>query len=114
MNIISLKNQKQFDFVNKSGTKKHSARFILIYTNKIPDFIIDQNSFLGFGMKVSRKYSKKAVIRNKVKRRIRHIMSLLSNDTSIDIKNKSLIIIPKNGFDKTNFANLYDDFKKIF
>lgn len=114
MKILSLKNQKQFDFVNKSGAKKHSARFIVIYTTKIPEFFLDNISFVAFGMKVSRKYSKKAVIRNKVKRRIRHVMYLLSNDDSVNMLNKSIIVIPKNGFDKANFAELYGDFKRIF
>ncbi|GAB4163860.1 MAG: hypothetical protein Tsb006_3220 [Rickettsiaceae bacterium] len=63
-------------------------------------------------MKVSRRFSKKAVVRNKVKRRIRHIVTMLAKDLEINLVGKSIIIIPKKGFDKTNFAKLFADFKR--
>lgn len=114
VDIISLKNQKQFDFVNKYGKKNHSTNFIVISTNSVPEFLAEDLPYLSFGMKVSRRFSKKAVIRNKVKRRIRHLIRLLAHDETLNILNKSLIIIPKNGFHIAEFAQLYNEFKKFF
>lgn len=66
------------------------------------------------GMKVSRKFSKKAVIRNKAKRRIRHLVQLLVKTYGSNTNNTSIIIIPKKGFENTDFAELLKDFFKAF
>ena len=62
------------------------------------------------GMKVSRKFSKKAVVRNKAKRRIRHLTQLLVKNSDINTDNKSIIVIPKRGFENYDFSKLTADF----
>ena len=118
MYVVSLKNQKEFDRVNRHGIKAHGGFFILIISSHIHETqTLSKNnatsSFL-FGMKVSRRFSKKAVVRNKVKRRIRHLVRMIANDLKPIAENKALIIIPKIGFDKTNFAELHNDFNNVF
>ena len=55
---------------------------------------------------VSKKISKKAVIRNKIKRRIRYLFSK-------HIKSGKYIVIVKNDISETNFEKIENDFKKI-
>jgi ribonuclease P protein component len=115
MAIYSLKNQKQFDLVNKKGVKLHSPYFIIVYAK---DFFAIQNpdpnpTFLG--LKVGRKFSKKAVIRNKAKRISRHLIRDLVNNCKCNTNNAAFIIIPKHHFLLTTFAKLaYSLQKTIF
>jgi ribonuclease P protein component len=112
VSVVSLKNQKEFDFVNKHGLKKHGNSFIVIISSNLSSLphLSDNITFLG--LKVSRKFSKKAVIRNKAKRRIKHLVHSLSQDPSIDINKKALIVIPKIGLDNIDFSSLKKDFYK--
>lgn len=114
MNIFSLKSQKEFDRVNKCGSKTHGSYFILVVSTKnlYPELTASNPTMLG--MKVSRKFSKKAVIRNKAKRRIRHLTQLLVKDPQINTDNKSIIVIPKRGFENCNFSKLSSDFFSAF
>ncbi|MFK7973565.1 MAG: ribonuclease P protein component [Rickettsiaceae bacterium] len=114
--IVSLQNQKQFDYINKSGIKLHSPDFIFVSASILPPQIIAPKDLIitAFGMKVSRKFSKKSVLRNKAKRRIRHLVAMLVKDSDINTGNKSLIIIPKTQFNKIKFAKLYADLKRLF
>lgn len=113
MGIISLKNQKEFEFVNKNGIKLHGLYYILIVSQNSPNNS-SHADFTKLGMKVSRKYSKKSVIRNKAKRRIRHLITLLYQDVAVNTAGKSLVIIPKLGFDKFNFASIHSNLKANF
>ncbi len=172
MFITSLKNQKEFDLVNKSGKKFHCPYFIAIITKDFSKIsyhkLIDQNILLSddfaarrdgakpidnaralsndackfiskeynnifyFGMKVGKKLSKSAVTRNKIKRRIRHLVRLLVNNSGhtdnnsgrtgsknplskiIQQHNWGMIIIPRKGFEKFLFAHLLAELEKIF
>lgn len=111
MKFISLRNQKEFDFVNKSGIKINSRFFIIIFSDKVPiKAVTDQALFAGF--KVSKRFSKKAVVRNKTKRRIRHMIHLSIAQYATELTRKSIIIIPKISFMKALFKDAYLDFTK--
>ena len=114
MAIFSLKNQKEFDLVNKYGSKRHGSCFILVLATNFTHIISPTQSPTFFGMKVSRKLSKKAVVRNKVKRRIRHLVRHIVKTPTIDTSNTAFIIIPKKGFDKVSFVKLTADFYSTF
>ena len=114
MNIFSLKNQKEFDRVNKHGSKIHGSCFILVVSRKILHEELATSNATMLGMKVSRKFSKKAVVRNKAKRRIRHLTQLLVKNPDINTDNKSIIVIPKRGFENYNFSKLSYDFFRAF
>ncbi|MGC0371909.1 MAG: hypothetical protein DGJ47_000610 [Rickettsiaceae bacterium] len=111
--IISLKNQKEFDFVNDHGNRHYSKYFMLITADKNTPSFTKQNTLSPqYGIKVGRRYSKKATVRNKVKRRIRHICTLLTQGNLLG-RNKSFIVIPKRNFDNVEFDILMSAFKSI-
>ena len=55
---------------------------------------------------MSKKISKKAVVRNKIKRRIRHLFKK-------NLKSGKYIVIVKNDISETDFEKIENDFKKI-
>ena len=64
------------------------------------------------GMKVGKKLGG-AVIRNKIKRRIRHFIQILSKNPSFPSGNTGIIIIPRKGFDRVPFSTLLDELNKL-
>ena len=112
MSVFSLKSQKEFDFVNKHGSKKHGPCFIINISQNISSLECPSENTTFLGLKISRKFSKKAVVRNKAKRRIKHLVNTLIQDPTVDINMKALIVIPKIGLEKAKFSILQDDFKK--
>jgi ribonuclease P protein component len=113
LSIISLKNQKQFDVINKIGKKLHSDYFFALVSSVKPKFLPhDFSNFpsMFLGMKVGKKLGN-AVIRNKIKRRIRHLSRVIhAKQTNSYI---SIILIPKKNFENILFEKLEKDFEKI-
>jgi ribonuclease P protein component len=62
-------------------------------------------------MKVGRKLGN-AVVRNKIKRRTRHLVRTIFKSTATDCI--SIIVVPKKGFDKIPFSSLFKEFEKIY
>lgn len=112
MTVFSLKNQKEFDFVNKHGSKKHGSCFIIVFSKNIASLPIQSENATFLGLKISRKFSKKAVVRNKARRRIKHLINLLIQERVLDLSQKALIVIPKIGLEKVKFSILKKDFEK--
>ena len=98
--IISLKNQKEFDAVNRAG-KKFVGKFMIVV-------IAPHDTSTHLGLKVGRKFGN-AIMRNKFKRRIRAIVY----DFSKIHTGSSFIIIPKSYATKANYQELLKDFHKI-
>ncbi|WP_417905141.1 ribonuclease P protein component [Candidatus Tisiphia endosymbiont of Micropterix aruncella] len=119
MLISSLKNQKEFDLVNKLGKKFHSPYFITIIAKNstklfaklnVKGNIDDKTTqvqlckkpseiLLLFGIKAGRKLGN-AVIRNKIKRRIRHLVRLLSKEPQFKSNSWAMIFVPRKGFEQ--------------
>ena len=112
MTILSLKNQKEFNLVNKHGSKKHGSCFIIILSKNTSSLHPLNKDKIFLGLKISKKFSKKAVIRNKARRRIKHLINLMARDSELNLTGKALIIIPKFGLEKENFSCLEKDLKK--
>lgn len=125
MFILSLKNQKEFDLVNKLGKKFHSPYYISIIAKnftklhqtqlckKSSEILDNSSNTILFGMKVGRKLGN-AVIRNKIKRRIRHLVRLLSQVPQFKQNSWAMIIIPKKGFEKIEFGTLLSELYSLF
>lgn len=132
MLISSLKNQKEFDLVNKLGKKFHSPYFITIIAKnstklfaklnvkgnidnlckKSSEILYNSSNTLLSGMKVGKKLGN-AVIRNKIKRRIRHLVRLLSKESKFKQNSWAMIVIPRKGFEQIEFATLLSELYKI-
>lgn len=118
MAIVPLRNQREFSLVNEHGVKFYGSYLILVLMKHFSHVSESKNkegvTDIFFGMKVSRKFSKKAVIRNKAKRRIRHLVRNVVDGQNIDTRDTALIVIPKKGLERVNFKALSYDFNKSF
>lgn len=112
MTIYSLKNQPEFDLVNKQGKKAYSPYFILVQSKNFPIPPLDLTNLVFLGMKVGRKIGK-AVVRNKIKRRIRHLVQIISKHPKLQPRRIGIIVIPKKGFEKIDFTILLSEFERI-
>lgn len=113
MSLHSLRNQKQFDLVNLHGTKRSSPHFMLVIAKKFDFIATDTVDSTFLGIKVSKKLSKKACVRNKIKRRIRHLTRIMLNDNDLNLSKMAIIFIPYKGFEMIEFINLSSEFKTI-
>lgn len=111
--LVSLKSSKEFNLANKYGIKKYGKYCLIIQTKNFNEITTDNPNICFFGMKVSKKLSKKAVIRNKIKRRIRHIMRDIAKNPNIDLSCQALIIIPKKDFYNIEFQKIKNDFEML-
>lgn len=73
----------------------------------------DRKNSVFLGMKVSKKLSKKAYIRNKIKRRIRHLMRIMLKEPDLNFSKVAIIFIPYKHFDLIEFAKLSFEFKRV-
>ncbi|WP_347938934.1 ribonuclease P protein component [Rickettsia oklahomensis] len=113
MSITSLKNQKEFELINKLGRRFHERCFILVIARNLPSIFLESRYNVFLGIKVSKKLNKKAVIRNKIKRRIRHLIRIIVSDSKLKVIKLAIIIIPRKGFEEINFSLLNYELSKI-
>ena len=79
-----LRLKAEFAFVRKNGKKFVGEYFILVYAKDAVDT-------LRYGVICSRKFSKKAVVRNRARRLFRESYRLIKNQ----VENAHLIFIPR-------------------
>jgi len=98
-----LKKAKDFQKIFKEG-KLIKDDFLLLR------FVANNRKESRIGIMVSQKVSKKAVLRNKIKRRIRAIIfnNLLKIKKGFDIL---IIVLP--GFEEKNFAQINELIKRV-
>jgi ribonuclease P protein component len=110
--VLSLKNQKEFDYIKKYGYQNNSSWFIIVAAKSASCLKNYSENVTLLGLKVSRKFSKKAVIRNKARRRIRHLLNISIKEESLNLNGKGVIVIPKIGMDSADFKFVKRDFVK--
>lgn len=81
--INIIKESKDFDNIIKTGRYLKNKYYIIYYKEKSKDYY-------RFGLSVGKKISNKAVIRNKLKRRLK---SIIDNNKNYYQKSKDYIII---------------------
>jgi ribonuclease P protein component len=113
--ISSLKTPGQFGYVNKFGKKLKCSYFtILVCSDKsVSSSIFPDSTFINLGIKASKKLGS-AVIRNKIKRRIKHLCreatKTIINSVGYISSNLRIIFIPYKGMHSVNFADLLNAF----
>ncbi len=100
LKIQTIKKRKDFLTVASNGNKSFGDFFIIQKLKK------QNQEYSRFGFTVSKKVSKKAVHRNLIKRRIKHIITELE---SIKI-GYDIVIIAKYRALNTSYQNLKQDF----
>jgi ribonuclease P protein component len=112
--IKSLKNDELFRLINKHGKKVFTSNFIIVFCSKnilpipylnstsegalIKPYDIEGSEYFHdhccyYGIKASKKIGN-AVLRNKVKRRLKHAIRNLNNQDAC-FHQRSFIVIPK-------------------
>lgn len=97
-----LKKRKEFGFIYKNAKRVSSNNFHLYY-------IDTKLSFLKIGFAINKKVGK-AVVRNKIKRRLREICK----ENLKDIKKKNYVISAKIGAANLNFNQIKEEITFLF
>ena len=98
--------KKDFDSVFKNG-RKYSLSGVKIYL-KINNNNLEQSRF---GFIVSKKISRKAVVRNRIKRRLREIVRANLADIK---KGVDVVIVVLPGFEKNDFQTTKEAVNNLF
>ena len=106
MNLSSLKKRKLFVEARNLG-QLFASRFVLLQKAKKARGLAVQQGFV-VGITVSKKVSKKAVHRNKVKRRLRNILYNKDILALLDERYYYVIIAKANIIEAT-YKNIYDN-----
>lgn len=106
LKLHSLKNQKQFDLVNKFS-KAYTSNNMKIVSSIITTSL-DKNTdepciFIGF--KIVKKIAK-ASVRNKIRRRIKAIIRTIIKSEGYVHANQAFIIIPRTGILQKKYSDL--------
>tara|TARA_Y100000590_G_scaffold368312_1_gene428891 strand:+ start:1943 stop:2299 length:357 start_codon:yes stop_codon:yes gene_type:complete len=101
------------DFLKILKKKKINTKYFVIYFDKNT---ADYNKYLNISF-VIKKNVGNAVVRNKVKRKLKHAVQKISKETKLINLNYTYVIFGKNNVYKDKFANVLnvvnDSFKKI-
>jgi ribonuclease P protein component len=105
LKIISLKNQKEFDQLNKLGKKIVTKYFILILQKEPVD-----TSKIYLGLKISKKVGN-AVVRNKTRRRFKSLVrDLTKTEIGAGFLGSKFLIIPKHSMLTAKYADILHQF----
>ena len=98
-----LKKRKQFNYLFKNGKRVSNDYLSLVYQS-----VKTKNFKIGYS--ISKKVGS-AVIRNKIKRRLKEIVLKFSEQ----IKNEFFIVlVPKNKITELNFLEIYNETYSLF
>ncbi|MFT6331993.1 MAG: ribonuclease P protein component [Lentimonas sp.] len=115
MILISIKKRADFLSLSKSTLRFHS-KTCLVLSGKIPQkYLINPHTkkndeICRFGITVSKKVSKLAVTRNKIKRQYRDVFTKLHQD-NLTQNNFDYVVIAKREIVNFDFAQISSDLK---
>ena len=101
--INIIQESKEFDNIIHSGRYIKNNYYIIYYKDK-------EKEYHRFGLSVGQKISKKAVVRNKLKRRLK---SIIDNNKNCYPKTKDYIIIMKGRCALASYEELEQNFLNI-
>jgi len=101
--INIIKESKDFDDIIHTGKLIKNENYIIYYKEA-------SNKYYRFGLSVGKKISNKAVIRNKLKRRLKNI---IDNNKNNYLNSQDYIIIMKRNCLNLSYNELEDSFIKL-
>ena len=105
---------KSREFLKVIKKKKLNTRYFTIYFNKNSVNINkDFNKYLNISF-VMKKNVGNAVIRNKIKRKLKYAVQKISKEQKIIDLNYTYVIFGKNNVYKDKFVNVLDEVNEIF
>ena len=105
---------KSREFLKVLKKKKLNTRYFTIYFNKNSVNINkDFNKYLNISF-VMKKNVGNAVIRNKIKRKLKYAVQKISKEQKIIDLNYTYVIFGKNNVYKDKFVNVLDEVNEIF
>ena len=118
MKIFRIKKSREFQEISKKSVKYHSKTILIISASTPEFYLLNQKSptkkiteFCRFGQTVSKKIGN-AIIRNKVKRRLRAAMADFSRDLpEYFLNNQDYILIAKKEIANANYGDILLDLK---
>ena len=99
------------DFVKILKKKRINTKYFTIYFDK--NFKNNSNKYLNISF-VMRKNIGNAVIRNKIKRKLKHAIQKISKEKKLIDLNYTYIIFGKNNVYKDKFANVLSEANETF
>jgi ribonuclease P protein component len=125
--IKTLKKQKEFDAVFSSGKQAKSSKqvkthdLLAVYNKSsvsesgVSNSSLNNRTSEAVGFIVSKKVSKKAVDRNKIKRRMKEALNgVLKENKELFPKGVSMIFIPRLSAKDINFLDLQTQILEVF
>ena len=108
----SLKKSK--DFINILKKKRLNTKYFTIYFNKNSDnFEKNINKFLNISFVMKKKIGN-AVVRNKVKRKLKFAVQKILNEKNLINLNYTYVILGKNSVYKDKFEKVLNEINIIF
>ena len=111
MNIISIKSRQDFVKIKNKADNTTKTDFFILLTKKTDERYINELEFIRSGYLISRKFNKKAVVRNKTKRIFKNIFQQLNKELAFE-KHIDYILIPKTSILTAKFADIKEELKK--
>lgn len=112
--IVTIKTRKDFVRVQKNPLFKAVGNDLIIICKETDKKYFIKDYFSRVGLVVTKRIDKRAVIRNKIKRKIREIIRFLSkNSCNLFINRIDYIIIAKNSFLSNSHAFLIEEIKEL-
>lgn len=112
--IVTIKTRKDFVRVQNNPLFKAVGNDLIIICKETDKKYFIKDYFSRVGLVVTKRIDKRAVIRNKIKRKIREIIRFLSkNSCNLFINRIDYIIIAKNSFLSNSHAFLIEEIKEL-
>ena len=101
---------KNKDFLKILKKKKLNRKYFTIYFGKS---LINPNKFLNISF-VMRKNIGNAVVRNRIKRKLKHAVQIISKESKLIDLNYTYVIFGRNNVYKDKFANVLGEVNETF
>lgn len=113
MHIFTIKSRREFVEIQNTCIKSFKTNNLILLYKKVNELELEKSKikeFSKFGICVTKKIDKRAVIRNRIKRLLREsFKKIIKKNNEILINNYKYEFIAKKNILNTNFSQIYQD-----